>query len=226
MTFRLLVVPGVVIDRWRDTWAQRRPETPLELVPVEAAEAQERLAETGHAALLRLPVDKGRNHAIPLYTEQSVVLAHRDHALHAADELTLAELYELGEPLLHPLDDVLAWASPPPDRGVERPETTAAAVEWVAAEAGLLVVPQSLARLYHRRDVKYKPVTDAPDSSVALAWPIDGHSELVEEMIGIVRGRTVNSSRGQAPAAKAPAAKAPKKGPAGRAASSPARRPR
>ncbi|MEU7867292.1 LysR substrate-binding domain-containing protein [Dactylosporangium sp. NPDC049140] len=226
MTFRLLVVPGVVIDRWRDTWAQRRPETPLELVPVEAAEAEPGLGISGDAALLRLPVDKTKHHAIPLYSEQSVVLAHRDHAVHAADELTMAELLELGEPLLRPLDDVLAWETPGTG---ERPATTAEAVEWVAAEAGLLVVPQSLARLYHRRDVKYKPVTDAPGSSVALAWPIDGHSELVEEMIGIVRGRSVNSTRGQSAedAKPARAAKAtPKKGPAGRAASKPARRPR
>ncbi|MER7277226.1 LysR family transcriptional regulator substrate-binding protein [Dactylosporangium sp. NPDC000244] len=216
MTFRLLVVPGVVIDRWRHTWAERRPETPLELVPVAAADAAARLVESGHAALLRLPVDRDVLHAIPLYQEQSVVLAHRDHVLHAADELSVAELTELGEPLLHPLDDVLAWE--PPSLGVERPESTETAVEWVAAEAGLMVVPQSLARLYHRKDVKYKPVVDAPVSSVALAWPIDGHSELVEEMIGIVRGRTANSSRGQAPAEKAQK----KKGPASR----PARRPR
>ncbi|WP_433203132.1 LysR substrate-binding domain-containing protein [Dactylosporangium sp. CS-047395] len=220
MTFRLLVVPGIVIDRWRHIWAERRPAVPLELVQVTAAEAAGQLGETGDAALLRLPVDKDKNHAIPLYSEQSVVLAHRDHALHAADELTMAELLDLGEPLLRPLDDVLAWDTP---ASGDRPETTEQAVEWVAAEVGLLVAPQSLARLYHRRDVKYKPVVDAPGSQVALAWPVDGHSELVEEMIGIVRGRTANSTRGQEP--KREPKQEPKKAPAGRTrASKPARR--
>ena len=71
-------------------------------------------------------------------------------------------------------------------------------MELVAASVGVLVVPQSLARLYHRRDLTYRVVTDAPTSSVALAWPRDGHNDLVEEMIGIVRGRTANSTRGQA----------------------------
>ncbi len=64
---------------------------------------------------------------------------------------------------------------------------------------GLLVVPQSLARLHHRKDLKYVPLTDAPQSRVALSWPDeDENSELMEHMIGIVRGRTVNSTRGAA----------------------------
>ena len=195
-TFRLAVVPGVVIDRWARTWAERRPGTRLELVPAEAADAPGLMPAEADAGLVRLPVDRDALHAIPLYTEASVVIIPRDHVLNAADEVTLAEAGELGDPLLRPVDDVLAWETPPPE-GLERPETTPAAVEWVAAGVGLLVVPQSLARLYHRRDLQYRTVTDAPQSSVALAWPRDGHSELVEEMIGIVRGRTVNSTRGR-----------------------------
>lgn len=64
---------------------------------------------------------------------------------------------------------------------------------------GLLVVPQSLARLHHRRDLTYRPLTDAPQSSVALSWPEDATTDLVEDFIGIVRGRTVNSTRGRTP---------------------------
>jgi hypothetical protein len=51
-------------------------------------------------------------------------------------------------------------------------------------------------------------VTDAPTSTVALAWVRGRHTDLVEEMIGIVRGRTANSTRGRAPAPPAPAAPA------------------
>jgi len=75
------------------------------------------------------------------------------------------------------------------------PATTAEAIELVAAGVGLLVVPQSLARLHHRRDLTYRPLTDAPGSGVGLAWPDTENTELMEEFIGIVRGRTVNSSR-------------------------------
>lgn len=90
---------------------------------------------------------------------------------------------------------------------VERPASTADAVELVAAGAGLLVVPQSLARLHHRKDLTYREVTDAPRSSVGLVWPRFEAHVMIEEMIGIVRGRTVNSTRGSAaaPAAESPA---------------------
>ena len=68
---------------------------------------------------------------------------------------------------------------------------------------GVLVVPQSLARLHHRRDLTYRTVTDAPQSSVALSWLEDETTDLMETFIGIVRGRTVNSTRGrQAPVEK------------------------
>ncbi|GGM05363.1 LysR substrate-binding domain-containing protein [Dactylosporangium sucinum] len=203
--FRLVVVPGVVVDRWARTWAERRPETRLELVPAESADAPEHLPGRAEAGLLREPVDRELLHAIPLYREQTVVVVPRDHLLAAADELTLAEVTDLDEPLLRPLDEVLQPPGGAPD---DRPATTALAIELVAAEAGLLLVPMSLARLHHRRDLTYRPVTDAPTSSVVLAWPRDAHTELVEEMIGIVRGRTANSTRGRAPTP--PPARAPR----------------
>ncbi len=76
----------------------------------------------------------------------------------------------------------------------------------MAAGIGVLLVPLSLARLHHRKDLTYRTVTDAPESSVALSWPEDAHTDRVEDFIGIVRGRTVNSTRGRQPA------QAPRKG--------------
>jgi DNA-binding transcriptional LysR family regulator len=122
----------------------------------------------------------------------------RDHRLAAADEVTLADL--AGETLLRPLDDVLTWtgaSAAPATATTDRPATTAGAVELVAAGVGVLVVAQSLARTYHRRDLTFRVVTDAPTSSVALVWARDRYTDLVEEMIGIVRGRTANSTRGR-----------------------------
>jgi DNA-binding transcriptional LysR family regulator len=205
-TFRLLVVPGVTAGKWSRVWSQRLPEVALSLVPAEvaaqAAPLREALADAG---LVRLPVDRTVFDAIPLYTEQTVVIVPRAHVVTAADDVTLADLTD--ETMLVPLDDVLAWtdapdgwaAGHPADNPGARPATTAEAVELVAAGAGVLVVPQSLARLYHRRDLAYRVVTDAPTSAVALAWVRDRHTDLVEEMIGVVRGRTANSTRGRLP---------------------------
>jgi DNA-binding transcriptional LysR family regulator len=215
-TFRLLVVPGVTVDRWSRTWSERLPGVDLQLEPVEVTQAAGLLSAQADAGLLRLPVDQDSFHAIPLYTEVTVVVVPRDHVLAAADEVTVADLAD--ETLLRPLDDVLAWtdaSAAPATMTADRPATTAAAVELVAAGVGVLVVPQSLARLYHRRDLTYRVVTDAPTSSVALVWVRDRYTDLVEEMIGIVRGRTANSTRGraQAPAASAePSVRAPTEG--------------
>jgi DNA-binding transcriptional LysR family regulator len=193
-TFRLLVVPGVTVDKWTRLWSERLPEVDLLLEPTEVADAPALLTAGADAGLIRLPVDPLGFHAIPLYTEATVAVVPREHLLAAADQLTVADLAD--ETLLSPLDDVLTWASPPGEVLRDRPATTAAAIELVAAEVGVLVVPQSLARAYHRKDLTYRVVTDAPTSSVALVWVRDRHTDLVEEMIGIVRGRTANSTRG------------------------------
>jgi DNA-binding transcriptional LysR family regulator len=65
----------------------------------------------------------------------------------------------------------------------------------VAAGVGIVVVPMSLARLHHRKDAEHRTLTDGPSSTVALVWPADDPSALVDAFIGIVRGRTANSSR-------------------------------
>lgn len=65
----------------------------------------------------------------------------------------------------------------------------------VAAGVGLAVVPHSIARLHARRDLVYRTVTDHPDTEIALAWPTASAGDLVEEFIGVVRGRTARSTR-------------------------------
>lgn len=194
--FRLAYVPGVTPGKWVRTWGERAPDVPLTLVQVAAADAAALARDGGaDAVLLRLPTDRTGLHAIPLYAETTVVVVQKDHVLTAVDEVSTPDLAD--EVVLHPLDDTLDWELPPGRPARERPETTADAVELVAAGVGLLVVPQSLARLHHRRDLTYRPVTDAPESRVALSWPEGETSDAVERFIGIVRGRTVNSTRGR-----------------------------
>lgn len=198
-SFRLAYVPGVTPTKWVRIWNERLPGIPLDLVQVPAAEASGVLRDGGaDAGFLRLPTDRTDLSAIPLYTETTVVVVPRDHLVTAAEEVSAGELAD--EIVLHPLDDTLDWERPPGRPALERPATTADAIELVAAGVGLLVVPQSLARLHHRRDLTYRPVTDTPQSRVALSWREDRTTDLVEDFIGIVRGRTVNSTRGRRPA--------------------------
>ncbi|GAA0925352.1 LysR family substrate-binding domain-containing protein [Nonomuraea longicatena] len=211
--FRLAYVPGVTPTKWVTIWAERVHDVPLILVPVAADEVVKLLRDGGaDAGFVRLPVDREGLSVIPLYVETTVVVVPKDHAVAAADEVTVADLAD--EEMLRPMDDTLEWTALPGLPAFTRPDTTAQAIELVAAEAGALLVPESLARLHHRRDLTYRPVVEAPQSQVALAWPTEATTELVEDFIGIVRGRTANSSRGRTPApAPAKARKQPRKPP-------------
>jgi len=189
-------VPGGTPAKWARIWVERHPEVPLRLRALSAAEAAgEVRAGSVDVALLRLPADTSALAVIPLYEETTVAVVPADHLLSAADELTCADLD--GEPTLLPLDDVVGWPDAPGTPIDHRPENTLAATELVAAGLGVLIVPRSLARLYHRKDLTYRPITDAPTCSVALAFPQGSPSPLVEEFTGIVRGRKPGSSRGQ-----------------------------
>lgn len=190
-------VPGGTPAKWARIWAERHPDLPLKLCPVAAADAAAEVrAGTVDVALIRLPADTSALAVIPLYEETAVAVVPSGHLLSAAAEVTSADLD--GEPILLPLDDVVAWADAPGAPIEHRPETTRDAIELVAAGMGALIVPQSLARLYHRRDLTYRPIADAPTCSVALAFPEGPPSALVEEFTGIVRGRKPGSSRGPA----------------------------
>ncbi|WP_434599613.1 LysR family substrate-binding domain-containing protein [Streptomyces sp. A5-4] len=210
-SFRLAYVPGVTPTKWVRIWNERLPDVPLSLIAVSAAEAPDVLRGGGaNVGLVRLPVDRTVLSAIPLYTETSVVMVPKDHVVAAVDEVTVEDLAD--DIVLSPLDDVLGWESLPGRPANERPATTTDAVELVAAGIGLLVVPQSIARLHHRKDLTYRPVSDAPESRIALSWLEDRTTDLVEEFIGIVRGRTVNSTRGRPPTPPQPKAKRPSTG--------------
>lgn len=205
--FRLGFVPGVTPAKWVRTWRERH-RLPLELHQLEAADAPTALADDEvDVALLRPPVDPETVSAIPLYSEVTVVIAAKDHPLAALtprEEVEPADL--LDEVFLVPQDDVYPDQEHVPGRVLEhRPATTADAITLVAAGTGLLIVPMSLARLHHRRDLIHRPLAGGPPVQVLLAWLTEHYNDEVEDFIGIVRGRTVNSTRGRPQHSGAPA---------------------
>ena len=234
--FRLAYAPGATPGKWASVWRERLPDVPLELVQVEASGVA-RVLEAGKAdaAIARLPVDKDVFSAIPLYEETSVVCFSRDHLLAAlADEETLSSADIAEDPVWVPADDVLFAAHPVPGVVPADPEgnpldpvpTTADAVATVAANVGVAVLPLSLARLHRRKDVTYRLLEDGPTAPVGLVWPTDRTTDLVEELIGIVRGRTVNSSRGRGgPSARSAQEGVPAGGSAGKAARTGVKKP-
>jgi DNA-binding transcriptional LysR family regulator len=190
MTFRLGFVTGATPDKWAGTWRQRERE-PIELVPVEEP-AQEYGVREGalDMALVRLPVDRDGLHLIPLYDELPVAVMSIENPVSLLEEVTTDDLAD--EQLVTP--ERSGWR-PTADQLDWPPMTVREAVETVAAGTGIAVVPMSVARLHHRKDVTSRVVTDLPESKVGLAWRVDNEDPRVQTFIGIVRGRTANSSR-------------------------------
>jgi DNA-binding transcriptional LysR family regulator len=189
--FRVGFVTGATPDKWARAWRERRRE-PLELVPVTEAEQESELrAGRLDMCLVRLPVDREGLHCITLYDEVPVVVVHHEHFVSAADEVTLADL--TGEQLVLPHSS--GWR--PEAAQLDWPAMTPReAIEVVASGTGIAIVPMSVARLLHRKDVATRPVADLPPTQVALVWPVDRDDERCQAFVGIVRGRTARSSRG------------------------------
>jgi len=189
-------IPGATPGGWIDAWQERMPQTELELRPIAVStQRADLLGGELDAALVRLPIDTDGLHIIPLYDETPVVVVSSDSHLTAADELDIADL--AGEVLIVPKDDVLGVNVPGAvAASFAPPDDTEQAIATVAAGVGIVIVPMSLARLHRRKDTEYRPLRDGPISTVALAWPADRTTPEVDAFVGIVRGRTPNSSRG------------------------------
>jgi DNA-binding transcriptional LysR family regulator len=189
--FRIGFVTGATPDKWSGVWRERYPRDPLDLVPV-TEDDQETLLRSRELdmALVRLPIDRDGMHIIRLYDEVPVVVASREHFIAAADEVSVEDLAD--EQLVRPhrtgwrpAADQLAWPA----------MTEREAIETVAAGTGVVVVPMSVARLYHRKDVVHRPVTDIEPTSIALAWLVERDDERAQRFVGVVRGRSARSSR-------------------------------
>lgn len=184
-------VTGATPDKWARTWRDRS-RVRLELVPLEeAAQLDGVLDGSLDMALVRLPIARDALHCISLYDERPVVVAGVEHLVGAADEISLADLVE--EQLVLP--HASGWA--PDAVQLDWPEMSIAeAVEVVASGTGIVLMPQSVARLHQRKDVLSRPVLDLPDTSVGLTWRLDNDDPRVQTFIGVVRGRSERSSRG------------------------------
>ncbi|PPI42067.1 LysR family transcriptional regulator [Rathayibacter sp. RFBD1] len=197
------LVPGVTPTKWTRVWGQRRSDLPLRITVV-AERDQEQALLDGRAQLsfVRGDVSSSALSSIHLYDELPVAVVGREHVLAAAEELDVAEL--AGEHLLQDPEDVPEWAAVAEELadGSRRPLPRMAglddAVEQVAAGVGVLIVPQSVARVHSRKDVTAVPVTGVAPSSVRLAWVTDDKGDDVEDFIGVVRGRSANTTRGTA----------------------------
>jgi DNA-binding transcriptional LysR family regulator len=175
-TLAITFVPGVTVGKWTLAWESRHPNIALRVRPVEEEDSVTVLRDgIADVSFVRLPVKDHGLSVIPLYTETAVVVVAKDHPIALFDSITQADLAD--------------------EKVVRKPPIVSDAVELVAAGVGVVVLPQSIARLHARKDVVARPITDAPETGIAIAWMENELTAEMEEFIGIVRGRTAASSR-------------------------------
>ncbi|MGQ4509086.1 LysR substrate-binding domain-containing protein [Dermabacteraceae bacterium P13128] len=181
---RVGFVPGVEPDRfsrrWRELQRSRRPSerAVLEFVPI-AASAQEQAVRELDMCLLRLPYDAPGVHCLKLWQERPVAVFSADSDLAAEEgDLPTADLSHGGVEL----------AAQHPDDAEER-------VAVAASGVGYARMPLSLARLYARKDVRHRVLSEEEPTQIALVWRREVDSPACQDVVGIVRGRTPRSSR-------------------------------
>lgn len=178
---RLSFVEGASPDKWLRVWRERHPHEPMTVEPV--AEAQQWMAldsDLADLAIVRISDEpaaladaRRRGFAVELYRERSVVVLPRDHPYADAASLTVADIAECEQtPAQALVADTLAVT---------------------AAGVGVVVLPLSVARVHHRKDLVPVELSDGPEWPVLLVWRDD--SALVQDFVGITRGRGAHSSR-------------------------------
>ena len=174
--FTIAFAAGVTLTRWTRAWQERQRQIPLAFLPTDAASQVSALHDgLADVSFVRLPIARVGLSVILLYDEVAVVIVPKEHPVSAVESVTLADLASE-----HRVADTLSAED---------------AVELVAAGGGIVILPQSIARLHARKDVVARAVTDAEVTTIAIAWLEDSTTARIDEFVGIVRGRTAASSR-------------------------------
>lgn len=197
---------GIAPAKWARRWAASMPDERLELLPL--GQSSRRPGEppvdrsTADVVLERIapgetPSDATRR-AIHLYEEAVALVVNADHELAGTGTIDVAELTLVT--LLDYPGHSPVW---PPARPWEdpswRPRNERAALDLVAAGTGAILIPLPLARhLASRKDHAVLTVFGEPaltGSTVWASWAMDRDGPDVQQLVGILRGRTARSSR-------------------------------
>ncbi len=175
---RIAFVPGVTPGKWLRIWEERSPEPATATMVSEDVQTAVLRDDTVDMALVRLPVEREGYTSSPSTPGVPVVVVPKGHVVTALDKVALADLAD--------------------DPSVDLATMTAEqAIAVVASGTGHVIVPMSIARLYHRKDVETRPMSDVEQTQIGLAWLVDNDDPRLEQFIGVVRGRTERSSRAE-----------------------------
>ncbi|WP_406426690.1 LysR family transcriptional regulator [Streptomyces sp. NBC_01589] len=134
-------------------------------------------------ALVLCPMDDRGLDSEPLITEPVLVAMAATDALAARTQLRLADLAGRNLPSGAPAD---AGRAAPRQPGATRPASNLSEI-FSLVETGSIVffAPASVARRNSRPGVAYRPVSDLPNCTLAIAWPQDARSPAVAALVRV-----------------------------------------
>ncbi len=209
---RLGFARGVAPSKWARRWAEahRGGDAPaLELVPLPVSGrvsedldiVLERVAPGSEPEGTAAEGPHGpapTRHAVRLYTESLALVVAADHELAGAESAgrdALALVTLLGHP-----DHSPAWPDPEPWQDPSwAPKNAAAALELVATGLGAILLPLPLARhLSAKREHAVLPLLldpPLPGTTIWASWATGRDAADIQQLVGIMRGRTARSGR-------------------------------
>lgn len=214
---RLGFTRGAAPSKWAERWRAAANGQRLELVPLERAFGRDDAVLDGDEASCDVVLERslpgttpagtvdggpgGRtHHAIRLYEEAVALVLPSDHELAELAEIHRDEL-ALVRLLDHP-DHAPEWPTPEPwEDPAWMPADLAAALALVATGLGGVLAPLPLARhLAGKREHAVIRLAEEggkplPGTAVWATWRVDRDAPDVQQLVGIMRGRTARSSR-------------------------------
>jgi len=175
-------IDGGLLPRILDTYCADAASLPAELILGGFGEQPQVLREgRADVALLLCPFDDHGLDTEPLLTEPVLAAVAATDPLAAHTELRLADLAGRNLPGGSPASHGRPTTPRP---GLTSPASNLAEI-FSLVETGSVVffLPTSVAQRYPRPGIAYRPVTDLPDATLALAWPQDARSPAVAAFV-------------------------------------------
>ena len=177
-------VTGTAPGKWFDRFAERtghgEPVTGESPDPL-----ADLIAGRVDLALVRLPDTRidGTFHLVRLYDEEPGIAVPRE------SELTVVDA--LGE---EDIVDQTVFYAPGPD-GVVDVRAVGEAVDIVATGVGVALAPRPLLRRLGSRRTANRGYRDGIPTTVGLVWRVSDDCPVIQDFVGIAKGRTRASSR-------------------------------
>ena len=185
---RLAFIPGMVPDKWFKRFDSRHPGHRIAAANVPDAFPYIRSGQVD-GGFVRLD-SRGRGafdldefHLIEIYDEQPGVAVPKEHPIAVFDSVQREDL----------TDEIINYE--PGANGSVDSDAVKAALDIVAANVGVVIAPRPLLRHFNGRQVVDVALADGQPTTIAFVWRRDRDDELIQDLVGIFKGRTSQSSR-------------------------------